>query len=123
MKKGKEFVFPENVNKDYGVWKGLTVKDISILVIVLLIGALLYLIPPKSFIFVCIKTLIIAIAVTVVMAFLIMKPIKSRKNISFKDIFNIRKKYDKSQKRYYIAPKKKRGDLLNAMEQQNKENK
>ncbi|MZU15683.1 conjugal transfer protein, partial [Bifidobacterium longum] len=21
MKKGKEFIFPENVDKDYGIWK------------------------------------------------------------------------------------------------------
>lgn len=107
MKKGKKFVFPENVNKNYGVWKGLTVKDIGIIITVILIGALLYLIPPRTFLFICIKTFIIAIAVTVVMAILIMKPIKARKNITFKDIYKIRKKYDKSQKRYYIAPKKK----------------
>lgn len=27
MKKGKEFIFPENVDKDYGIWKDYTLKD------------------------------------------------------------------------------------------------
>lgn len=26
MKKGKEFIFPENVDKDYGIWKDYTLK-------------------------------------------------------------------------------------------------
>ena len=25
MKKGKEFIFPENVDKDYGIWKDYTI--------------------------------------------------------------------------------------------------
>ena len=29
MKKGKEFIFPENVDKDYGIWKDYTLKDLA----------------------------------------------------------------------------------------------
>lgn len=27
MKKSKEFIFPENVDKDFGIWKDYTLKD------------------------------------------------------------------------------------------------
>lgn len=27
MKKSKEFIFPENVDKDYGIWKDYILKD------------------------------------------------------------------------------------------------
>ena len=111
MKKGKEFVFPENVNKDFGVWHGFTLKDIGVMLGVLAIGLLLFLIPPYNLLLVIIKIVIVAVAMTIVMAILSIKPIKSRKNIKMSDLHKIRKAYRKSQKLYYIAPKKKRDDL------------
>lgn len=111
MKKGKEFVFPENVNKDFGVWHGFTLKEIGIMLIVLAVGLLLFLIPPYNLILVAIKIVIVAVAMTFVMAILSIKPIKSRKNISQSKNFKIRRQYNKSQKLYYIAPQKKRDDL------------
>ena len=38
MKKGKEFIFPENVDKDYGIWKDYTLKDFGYGILTLLIG-------------------------------------------------------------------------------------
>lgn len=108
MKKGKEFIFPENVNKDFGVWHGFTLKDIMILLSVLAIGLLLFFIPPyKSIIWLFIKIVIVAVAMTFVMAILSVRPIKSRRNIKVSDIYKIRKKYRSSQKLYFIAPQKK----------------
>lgn len=108
MKKGKEFIFPENVNKDFGVWHGFTLKDIMILLSVLAIGLLLFFIPPyNSLIWLFIKIVIVAIAMTFVMAILSVRPIKSRRNIKVSDIYKIRKKYRNSQKLYFIAPQKK----------------
>ena len=29
MKKGKEFIFPENVDKDYGIWKDYNLRILA----------------------------------------------------------------------------------------------
>lgn len=38
MKKGKEFIFPENVDKDYGIWKDYTLKDFGYAALAGLVG-------------------------------------------------------------------------------------
>ena len=38
MKKGKEIIFPENVDKDYGIWKDYTLKDFGYAALAGLVG-------------------------------------------------------------------------------------
>lgn len=38
MKKDKEFIFPENVDKDYGIWKDYTLKDFGYAALAGLVG-------------------------------------------------------------------------------------
>ncbi|MFV0560042.1 MAG: conjugal transfer protein, partial [Enterococcus sp.] len=67
MKKGKEFIFPENVDKDYGIWKDYTLKDFGYVGLVLFIGLVFVAIPPYLLIFTIVKIVIVAIAMTAVM--------------------------------------------------------
>lgn len=106
MKKGKEFIFPENVDMNFGVWKDYTLKDIVIIGLSTFIGLAFIGIPPYGLIFVAIKIFIVILAMTCVMAILTIKPVKARKNIKVRDYLRIRNKYTKGQKLYYLAPKK-----------------
>ena len=45
MKKGKEFIFPENVDKDYGIWKDYTLKDFGYAALAGLVGLIFIAIP------------------------------------------------------------------------------
>ncbi len=55
MKKGKEFIFPENVDKDYGIWKDYTLKDFGVAGLAGLVGLIFIAIPPYGLILVLIK--------------------------------------------------------------------
>lgn len=107
MKKGKEFIFPENVDMKFGVWKDYTLKDFGVIGLSALIGLAFVGIPPYGLIFVTIKLFIVILAMTCVMAILTIKPIKARKNIRVRDYLRIRSKYAKGQRLYYLAPKKR----------------
>lgn len=107
MKKGKEFIFPENVDKDYGIWKDYTLKDFGYGILTLLIGLIFIAIPPYGFILLLLKIVIVVLAMTVVMAILTVRPIASRKNIKVRDNLRIKQKYTHSQKLYYLKPKKR----------------
>ena len=104
MKKGKEFIFPENVDKDYGIWKDYTLKDFGYGILTLLCGLVFIVLPPYPLFFVLGKIIIVVIAMTVVMAILTIKPISSRKNIKVRDHLRLKRKYSHSQKLYYLKP-------------------
>lgn len=107
MKKGKEFIFPENVDKDYGIWKDYTLKDFGYVALSLLVGLIIIAIPPYGLILVLVKIVIIVLAMTVVMAILTVKPVRSRKNIKVRDNLRLKQKYSHSQKLYYLKPRKR----------------
>lgn len=107
MKKGKEFIFPENVDMQFGIWKDYTLKDFGVIGVSALIGLAFVGIPPYGLIFVAFKLFVVIIAMTCVMAILTIKPVKTRKNIKVRDYLKLRQTYQKGQKRYYLAPKKR----------------
>lgn len=107
MKKGKEFIFPENVDKDYGIWKDYTLKDFGYGILTLLVGLAFVAIPPYGIIFILGKIVIVVIAMTVVMAILTIRPVSSRKNIKVRDNLKLKQKYSHSQKLYYLKPQKR----------------
>ncbi|MFT9267816.1 conjugal transfer protein [Oenococcus sp.] len=110
MKKGKEFIFPENVDKDYGVWKDYTLRDFGIAGLAGLMGLIFIAIPPYGLILVLIKIVIVVLAMTIVMAILTIRPVSARKNIKVRDNFNLKRRYANSQKLFYLKAKK-RGEL------------
>ena len=105
MKKGKEFIFPENVDKDYGIWKDYTLKDFGYGILTLLVGLAFVAVPPYGIIFILGKIVIVVIAMTVVMAILTIKPISSRRNIRVRDYLKTRRQYNASQKLFFLKPK------------------
>lgn len=102
MKKGKEFIFPENVDPDYGIWKDYTLKDFSYLGLAALFGLLFILLPPYGLIWVLIKLILVVLAMTIVMAILTIRPVAARKNIKVQDRFQLMKRYAQSQKLFYL---------------------
>lgn len=109
MKKGKEFIFPENVDKDYGIWKGYTLQDFGYVFATLGVGLVGLAIPPYSPIIMIFKLFIVVVAVASVMALLTLRPVKGRKNIKVRQWFNNQQRYARSQKLYFLAPKKREG--------------
>lgn len=105
MKKGKEFIFPENVDKDYGIWKDYTLKDFGYAALAGLVGLIFIAIPPYGLILVLIKIVIVVLAMTIVMAILTIKPISSRRNIRVRDYLKTRRQYNASQKLFFLKPK------------------
>ncbi|WP_105957318.1 conjugal transfer protein [Apilactobacillus quenuiae] len=106
LKKGKEFIFPENVNKDYGIWKDYTLRDIGYIVLVLLIGLIFILMPPYGIVFMLMKIILLMLLMTVTMAVLTIRPVASRKNIKVREVWLIQRKYAKRQKLFYLKPQK-----------------
>lgn len=107
--KGKEFMFPRNVSKEYGVFKEYTVKDIfTIILPTFLIGMVVVVLPPYNIVIMCIKVMIFLIAMTVVLAVITVKPIKERPNITVRYYLTVRKRYKNMQKLYFIKPQKRR---------------
>lgn len=98
MKKGKEFIFPENVDKDYGIWKDYTLKDFGYAALAGLVGLIFIAIPPYGLILVLIKIVIVVLAMTIVMAILTIRPVAARKNIKVRDNFKLKRHYANVQK-------------------------
>ena len=113
MKKGKEFIFPENVDKDYGIWKDYTLKDFGVAGLAGLVGLIFIAIPPYGLILVLIKIVIVVLAITI-------RPVAARKNIKVRDNFKLKRRYANGQKLFYLKPKK-RGELNAFEEEQNRQ--
>lgn len=107
MKKGKEFIFPENVEKEYGVWRDYTLKDIGYLALTVGAGLAFVAVPPYGVYFTVFKIVLVIIAMTVVMAILTIRPVSARKNIKVRDNLKLKQKYSHSQKLYYLKPQKR----------------
>lgn len=106
MRKGKEFIFPENVTKDYGIWKDYTLKDFGIMFLAFLICLIFVFLPPYNIFWILTKVILVVIAMTAVMAVLTLRPVKSRKNISQLQYLRMKKKYKQSQKLYFLSERK-----------------
>ncbi|KKE78663.1 conjugal transfer protein [Bacilli bacterium] len=107
-KKGKEFIFPDNVESGYNLIKGVTVKTFfTVLLPFIVIGGLIIAIPPYSLVFVLIRVFIALIVVTIGFAVVVSRPIKSRENITVIHHLKFLREYNKRQKLFYISTKKK----------------
>lgn len=120
MKKGKEFIFPENVEKEYGVWRDYTLKDIGYLALTVGAGLAFVAVPPYGVYFTVFKIVLVIIAMTIVMAILTIRPVAARKNIKVRDNFKLKRRYANGQKLFYLKPKK-RGELNAFEEEQNRQ--
>lgn len=101
-----KFVFPENVDKDYAVWMGYTLKDLGKLIVIVLALLVLIAIPPYAIWWVIVKVFLSLIVLVIIMAIMTIRPIPSRKNIRFTQHLKTINKFNHRQKLFFIKGKK-----------------
>lgn len=104
MRKGKEFIFPENVDKNYGVWKGLTLVEILIILFSFVILSLIVIaFPPYNLLFFMLRIFVFLIpGMGFVFYAIVGKPVKHRPNIKFLHHYRVMKQYDRRQHLFFI---------------------
>lgn len=112
-RKGKEFIFPDNVESGYNLIKGVTVKSFfTVLLPFILVGILIILIPPYTLLSFMIKVFVALIIITLGLAVTVSRPIKSRENITFIQHVNFLRRYRKRQKLFYLEPKERKENKI-----------
>ena len=101
-----KFVFPENVDKDYAVWMGYTLKDLGKLIVIVLALLVLIAIPPFAIWWVIAKVFLSLIVLVIIMAIMTIRPIPSRKNIRYTQHIRNMNKFNNRQKLFFIKGKK-----------------
>lgn len=106
-KKEKQFIFPENITSDYGVFLGMSLKEIAVYVLPILIVCLVFLfLPPHSIKWILIKLAVSIFILTILLAVLTSKPVKSRNNIRLLQYLKMKSSYNKRQHKFFIAKRK-----------------
>ncbi|UJF16792.1 conjugal transfer protein (plasmid) [Jeotgalibaca sp. MA1X17-3] len=105
----KTFIFPENVDSSYGVFLGLSLKEISLYVVpTVAVGLLFIFIPPHSFTFVVSKVILVIFILTIVLAVLSSKPVHYRSNVKLTDYIKMKSNYGKRQHLFFKEKRKRR---------------
>lgn len=101
-KKGKEFIFGDNVSSKYGVAFGLGLLDlVKVLSVPTAIAIILFLIPPHTIISVIIRFFAALVLFGATLAFFTSTPIPSRPNISLRASLEFQRKYASRQRLYF----------------------
>lgn len=107
--KGKKFVFPENVESGYGIFLGITLRELAIYLLPpVVIGFIILALPPHNVWLMLFKLMLILIVLIMILAFLSSRPIRYRQNIRFQDYLKLRTDYKQRQKLFYTRKKKER---------------
>ena len=107
--KGKKFVFPENVESGYGIFLGITLRELAIYLLPpVVIGFIILAIPPHNVWLMLFKLMLILIVLIMILAFLSSRPIRYRQNIRFQDYLKLQTDYKQRQKLFYTRKKKER---------------
>ena len=109
-KKGKEFIFADNVNASYGAFFGLNLKDLAGLVPSFFLSLLVLAVPPYTVLFMGIKLFLFFFINVAAIAIKVSRPVKYRNNITLQQYLTFKKGYQNRQKRYYIRPVRKVGE-------------
>lgn len=108
-RKGKKFIFLENVESGYGIFLGITLKELVVYLLPkILIGAIILALPPHHILLFLFKVTLLLIVLIVLIAFLSSRPIRHRPNIRFGDYWKLRNRFTHRQKLFYVQKKKKR---------------
>lgn len=108
-KEEKKFIFPENISSDYGVFLGLSAKEVVIYVAPILSVCFVFLlIPPHSLKWVIIKLIISILITTVAIAILTTKPVKRRSNIRLTQHLRLKGNYSKRQHLFFRSKNNRR---------------
>ena len=101
--KKKEFIFPDDVESDYNIISGVSMKSLlGIILPFALLGIGIIALPPYDLIFIFIRFLIGMFVAMIGLAIVIVKPVKHCPNISLIDWLKMRQAFQKRQKRFYM---------------------
>jgi hypothetical protein len=108
IRKGKTFVFPDNVDRSYNIVKGLSIGNFFKFILpAVVIAAVILLIPPYSFGFTMVKMFFVALLLLVSFTFAVLRPITFRPNITFSNYLKRVFHYNSRQKLFFMKPNKR----------------
>ncbi|MBT2757953.1 hypothetical protein J7E71_18945 [Mesobacillus foraminis] len=104
-RKGKTFVFPDNVDRSYNIVKGLSLGNFFKFILpALIIAAGILLIPPYSLGFMMAKMFFASMLLLSSFTFAVLRPIASRPNISYSSYLKRIYNYNSRQKTFFLKP-------------------
>ncbi|MBC1228615.1 conjugal transfer protein [Listeria booriae] len=107
-KKGKEFIFPENVESKYGIFLGLGIMELLKYILPVAFGGILFIaIPPYNIGWLITKILMVLFMVVIAFGLLAARPVKARPNIRIQDDLKMKSQYKKRQKVFYKKREKR----------------
>lgn len=107
-RKGKTFVFPDNVDKSYHLVKGLSlINFFKYILPSIVIAVIVLLIPPYTMGFLIVKMFFAALLMLGAFTFAVLRPISSRQNITYSNYLIRIFEYNSRQKMFFIKPNKK----------------
>ncbi|MDQ1005408.1 hypothetical protein QFZ28_005986 [Neobacillus niacini] len=108
IRKGKTFVFPDNVDRSYNIVKGLSIGNFFKFILpAVVIAAVILLIPPYSLGFTMVKMFFVALLLLVSFTFAVLRPITSRPNITYSNYLKRVFQYNSRQKLFFMKPNKR----------------
>lgn len=107
-RKGKTFVFPDNVDRSYNIVKGLSLSNfLKFILPAIILAAVILLIPPYSLGFMMVKMFFVALLLLVSFIFAVLRPITSRPNITYSNYLKLIFNYNSRQKLFFLKPNKR----------------
>ncbi|MBT2723326.1 MULTISPECIES: hypothetical protein [unclassified Bacillus (in: firmicutes)] len=107
-RKGKTFVFPDNVDRSYNIVKGLSISNfLKFILPAICLAAVILLIPPHSLGFMMVKMFFVALVLLVSFIFAVLRPITSRSNITYSNYLKLIFNYNSRQKLFFMKPNKR----------------
>jgi hypothetical protein len=107
-RKGKTFVFPDNIDKAYNIVKGLSLLNFFKFILpAVVIAVIVLLIPPYSLGFMIVKMFFATLLMLGSFTFAVLRPISSRPNITYSSYLKRVFSYNSRQKMFFIKPNKK----------------
>ncbi|WP_121614496.1 hypothetical protein [Mesobacillus foraminis] len=104
-RKGKTFVFPDNVDRSYNIVKGLSLGNFFKFILpALIIAAGILLIPPYSLALMMVKMFFSSLLLLGSFTFAVLRPIASRPNIHYSSYLKRIIDYNSRQKIFFLKP-------------------
>ncbi|MDR4950462.1 hypothetical protein [Neobacillus cucumis] len=107
-RKGKTFVFPDNVDRSYNIVKGLSLSNfLKFILPAVILAAVILLIPPYSMGFMMVKMFFVSLLLLLSFIFAVLRPITSRPNITYSNYLKLITNYNSRQKLFFTKPNKR----------------
>ncbi|MFE4708816.1 hypothetical protein [Peribacillus simplex] len=107
-RKGKTFVFPDNVDRSYNIVKGLSLMNFFRFILpAVAISAIILFIPPYSMGFMMVKLFFMALLLVGSLTFAVLRPISSRPNITYSSYLKRIIHYHNRQKMFFMNSNKR----------------